>query len=104
MRAILTALTLTALAAPALAAVDTLPRTSGSILQPGPLKSCQALAEKTAQGGHGPMLKRLDQLPPSLAEHAVLRTIQGCPVREVVYEGRTVWIQPSAPTIQTLQR
>lgn len=36
--------------------------------------------------------RRLDQLPWGVMEHAVWRTVDGCPVREIVYQGQTYYL------------
>ncbi len=43
--------------------------------------------------------KRLGDLPSGVLEHAVLRAIDGCPVREVLYQGRAVWV--ATPGVQS---
>jgi hypothetical protein len=53
-------------------------------------------------GPDGLPLTKLNELPPGLVEHAVLRTVNGCPVREVVFAGQTYYIE-GADT-QTVER
>ena len=102
MSAALIAATLTAIAAPtivgtpAYGGLDTrmvAPWNSPALDRDRLGESCQTLAQKTADR-FGARFKRLDQLPWGLVEHAVLRSVGGCPVREVVYQGQTYWIQP----------
>ena len=50
------------------------------------------------QIGDVPLL-RLDQLPPGVLEHAVLRTVAGCPVREIVWNGQTYYVAPAGPAV-----
>ncbi len=69
-------------------------------LQPGAAAACKTLETKTAQVGSVP-LKRLGDLPPGLLEHAVLREVAGCPVREVVYAGQIYYV-PSVVESKTL--
>jgi hypothetical protein len=77
-----------------------LPRITGfSILAPNPLQACAKLAEKTV-APDGVPLKKLGELPPGLLEHAVLRTVNGCPVREIVFAGQTYYLQGSSPQIE----
>jgi hypothetical protein len=56
------------------------------VLKDLPMRDCSEFAIKTA-GPDGTTLKKLGDLPPGLPEHAVLRTIHGCPVREIMYAG-----------------
>lgn len=66
-----------------------------------PSKSCAALETKTV-APDGVPFKRLDQLPPGVLEHAVMRTVGGCPVREIRYEGRTYYVGASPPTLMAM--
>ena len=45
------------------------------------------------------MLYKLTELPPGLLEHAVWRTVAGCPVREVVYKGHAYYMCSSVPKL-----
>jgi hypothetical protein len=56
---------------------------------------CNRSTTQTAGPGNA-HLKKLGELPPGLEEHAVLRMIDGCPVREIVSGGRTYYLD--APT------
>lgn len=63
-------------------------------IKPDLLKSprdCSEFAVKTAWSNGG-QAKKLADLPPGLMEHAVLRTIHGCPVREIVFAGGTYYL------------
>lgn len=62
------------------------------------LATCSALMQTAKQIGDVPLL-RLDQLPPAVLEHAVLRTIAGCPVREIVWGGQTYYVAPTSPPV-----
>jgi hypothetical protein len=62
------------------------------------LATCSALMQTAKQIGSVPLL-RLDQLPPGMVEHAVLRTIAGCPVREIVWHGQTYYVAPTSPPV-----
>jgi hypothetical protein len=99
MRAFLAAVLIAGAALPAVAQISGSPNTNTVA---GAARACQALEQKTAQDGAGAQFRRLDQLPPGLLEHAVLRTIAGCPVREVRYQGRTYYLQPSIPRMEPL--
>jgi hypothetical protein len=93
MRVVLIAAALAAFAAPAYAGLD--PRILPTNPQAGLLTTpqiCARLIQQTADDGRA-KFKRLDQLPWGLIEHAVLRSVGGCPVREVVYQGQTYWVQ-----------
>jgi hypothetical protein len=100
MRAVLIAATLAAIAAPASAGLDTaLIRPSNPLLdQHRSQEACTRMIQQTADDGRA-KLKRLDQLPWGLIEHAVLRSVGGCPVREVVYQGQTYWLQGTQPQV-----
>ena len=60
--------------------------------------TCSALMQTTRHIGGVPLM-RLDELPPGLLEHAVLRTVGGCPVREVVWNGQTYYVAPTSPAV-----
>lgn len=61
-------------------------------------KACAQLAEKAVKDtGDSPLpYKRLDELPKAPVILAVLRQENGCPVLEVRYAGRTLFVQPPA--------
>lgn len=48
----------------------------------------------------GTPFRKLNELPPGVFEHAVWRSLNGCPVREVVYDGRTYYVQSSPPRLE----
>ena len=48
------------------------------------------------------LFRRLDQLPKGVLEHAVWRTVSGCPVREIVFDGRTYYVTSANPLIERL--
>jgi hypothetical protein len=113
MRAVLIAATLAAIAVPAYAAADihvlVLPNASGVLPNTPALERaltavrCQMTAQKADYEGSA-QFKNLDELPWGLIEHAVLRSVDGCPVREVVYQGQTYWVRPAAAgTIERVQ-
>jgi len=60
--------------------------------------ACAALMNH-AVGPGGVVFKKLNELPPGAAEHAVWRTVAGCPVREVVHQGRTYYLDPAVPRL-----
>lgn len=75
---------------------------AGAIVKPDPLallRGAPALCNRyavQALGPNGLALKKLNELPPGIEEHAVYRLVNGCPVREVVYAGQTYYLD--APT------
>jgi hypothetical protein len=89
------------IAGPAVAAVDDglVRHPAASPDQASPALACAALQHKVADLGLA-QFKRLDQLPAALLEHAVLRTVEGCPVREVIVQGQVYYTQPSVPERQ----
>jgi hypothetical protein len=62
--------------------------------------ACAKLLTQTV-APDGTPFRRLDQLPPKVEEHAVWRTVGGCPVREVVWEGQTYYVGWSNPVVQS---
>lgn len=62
--------------------------------------ACAKLLTQTA-APDGTPFRRLDQLPPKVEEHAVWRTVSGCPVREVVWEGQTYYVGSSNPVLDS---
>ena len=46
------------------------------------------------------LLKKLDELPRGWLEHAVLRMVGGCPVREIRYEGQTYYVGPATAALE----
>ena len=102
MRAVLIAATLAAIAAPAFAAADihvTVTPTAPGVLGRAPTAmQCQVRVQKATHDG-SVQFKRLDELPWGLVEHAVLRSVGGCPVREVVYQGQVYWVEPAVPGV-----
>ncbi len=57
--------------------------------------TCNRSTTKTA-GPPSSQTKKLGELPPGVEEHAVVRMINGCPVREIVTAGGTYYLD--APT------
>jgi hypothetical protein len=49
----------------------------------------------------GTPFKKLGELPPQAEEHAVWRTVAGCPVREVVWQGQTYYMGSSNPVLDS---
>jgi hypothetical protein len=68
---------------------------------PQPPQACAALETRTVAPDGVPLLKRLDQLPEAVRERAVWRTVEGCPVREVRYEGQTWYVITANPMLDS---
>jgi len=64
--------------------------------------ACAKLDSQTVAPDGVPMLKRLDQLPRAALEHAVWRTVGGCPVREIVFGGQTWYVTSANPRLERL--
>jgi hypothetical protein len=64
-------------------------------------KLCQKSAVKTL-GPAGSAVQKLGDLPPGVEEHAVLRIVNGCPVREIVYAGQTYWLDVQPGQLERL--
>ena len=60
-------------------------------------QACNALQIQTSGPAKAPF-KRLGDLPPGFLQHAVLRTVEGCPVLEVVMHGQ-IYYAPSIPPV-----
>ena len=61
--------------------------------------ACAKLLTQTV-APDGTPFKKLGELPPKVEEHAVWRTVAGCPVREVVWGGQTYYVGGSNPIVQ----
>jgi hypothetical protein len=77
---------------------STVPLAQRSALAAG---ACARLATQ-ALAPDGVPLKKLGELPPGLLEHAVWRTVGGCPVREIVFAGQTYYVQGSSPQVERI--
>ena len=69
------------------------------VMPGGPAARLCAEGAVAVSGPDGLPLKKLNALPPGLLEHAVLRTVNGCLVREIVFAGQTYYIEGSGPQI-----
>jgi hypothetical protein len=65
-------------------------------------QACARLDQQTVAPDGVRLFKRLDQLPKGVLEHAVWRTVSGCPVREIVFDGRTYYVTSANPLIERL--
>jgi hypothetical protein len=68
-------------------------------LGPDPTAACAKLSTQTV-APDGLPLRKLGDLPGAIMEHAVWRTIAGCPVREIVYYGQTYYVQGANPRLE----
>lgn len=76
------------------------PRSPAPFIQPPKVNLCGKLgAQATAPDGVK-MFRRLDQLPRGVMEHAVWRTVAGCPVREIVFDGETYYVTSADPKLE----
>lgn len=63
---------------------------------------CAKLDAQTVAPDGVRMFRRLDQLPKGVLEHAVWRTVAGCPVREIVFDGQTYYVTSANPQLERL--
>ena len=67
----------------------------------GQLPNACAKLESQAVAPDGVRIfKKLNELPWAVQEHAVWRTVGGCPVREIVFEGETYYLASGNPQIE----
>jgi hypothetical protein len=64
--------------------------------------ACAKLATRTV-APDGIPLRKLGELPGAIMEHAVWRTVAGCPVREVVYKGQTYYVTSATPKVEKIE-
>ena len=67
----------------------------------GNLTLCNRPVTK-AVGPAGAPVRKLGDLPPGLEEHAVVRLVNGCPVREIVSGGRTYYLDMPVATLDRI--
>jgi hypothetical protein len=75
------------------------PITTFVVKGPGTPACAKLLSQTVAPDGTP--FRRLDQLPDKIEEHAVWRTVSGCPVREVVWQGQTYYVGSSNPVLDS---
>ena len=104
MKALLFALAVSSLAGGALADAHTdfVKPYPNRTLGPAPVAACAKFATQTVAPDGVPFYRRLDRLPWGVLEHAVLRTVGGCPVREIVMGGETYYLAAGTPQIERL--
>jgi len=88
------------LLAAAVAGAPASPQVTAVIVKDVPAPACAKLLTQTA-APDGTPFRRLDQLPPKIEEHTVWRTVGGCPVREVVWQGQTYYVGSSNPVLDS---
>jgi hypothetical protein len=69
----------------------------------GPLPAACAKLDNQAVAPDGVRIfKKLNELPWAMLEHAVWRTVGGCPVREIVFAGQTYYLTSASPRVERL--
>jgi hypothetical protein len=69
----------------------------------GPLPGACAKLDSQAVAPDGVRIfKKLNELPWGVMEHAVWRTVGGCPVREIVFGGQTYYLASGNPRLERL--
>jgi len=77
-------------------------RPNGTFVQTPKLNLCGKLNQQAVAPDGTPMFRRLDKLPWGVLEHAVWRTVGGCPVREIVFNGQTYYLSSGNAQIERL--
>jgi len=67
-----------------------------------PPAACAKLDSQTVAPDGVRIFKKLNELPWGVMEHAVWRTVGGCPVREIVFGGETYYLASGNPQIERL--
>ena len=67
-----------------------------------PPAACAKLDQQTVAPDGVRIFKKLNELPWGVMEHAVWRTVGGCPVREIVFGGQTYYLASAAPHVERL--
>ena len=102
MKALLLAVFVSSLASGALADAPTFRIYPNRTFGPDPTAACARLTTQAVAPDGVRFFRRLDQLPWGVLEHAVLRTVAGCPVREIVFEGRVWYVASGIPRAERL--
>jgi hypothetical protein len=95
MKALLFALAASSLTAGGFAPVD-------RHLGPPPGEACARLGQQAVAPDGVRIFKKLNELPWGVMEHAVWRTVGGCPVREIVFGGQTYYVASASPRVERL--
>src|SRR6516164_3807520 len=61
--------------------------------------ACAKLNTQTVAPDGVRIFKKLNELPWGVMEHAVWRTVSGCPVREIVFDGQTYYLVSGNPQV-----
>ena len=77
-------------------------RPPGAFVQAPQVNLCAKLGTQTVAPDGVKMFRRLDQLPRGVMEHAVWRSVGGCPVREIVFGGQTYYVASATPRLERL--
>ncbi len=64
--------------------------------------ACARLENQTVAPDGVRIFKKLNELPWGVMEHAVWRTVGGCPVREIVFAGQTYYLASGNPQLERL--
>jgi hypothetical protein len=67
-----------------------------------PPAACARLETQTVAPDGVRIFKKLNELPWGVMEHAVWRTVSGCPVREIVFGGQTYYVASASPRVERL--
>jgi hypothetical protein len=86
--------------AAAVAGAPASPSITAFVVKGAETPACAKLLTQTA-APDGTPFKKLDELPEAVQEHAVWRTVGGCPVREVVWQGQTYYVGSSNPVLDS---
>lgn len=68
---------------------------------PAPAAACAKFATQAVAPDGVRFFKKLNELPWGVIEHAVWRTVSGCPVREILYEGETWYLASNPPQLES---
>jgi hypothetical protein len=78
---------------------STLPLVQRNALAPA---ACARLNNQAVAPDGVRIFKKLNELPWGVMEHAVWRTVGGCPVREIVFDGQTYYLVSGNPQVERL--
>jgi hypothetical protein len=67
-----------------------------------PPAACAKLDNQAVAPDGVRIFKKLNELPWGVMEHAVWRTVGGCPVREIVFQGQTYYLTSANPRVERL--
>lgn len=84
--------------AAAVAGSPATPRITTFVIKGDTTPACAKLLSQTT-APDGTPFKKLGELPPGVEEHAIWRTVAGCPVREIVWQGQTYYVGSNNPVL-----